>query len=55
MDYFSRALWAKILSNKRGKEIVGVLRKWFEKGPRPVEIITDNEKEFGNEELRKLC
>lgn len=55
VDYFSRALMAKVLVNKSAKEVTRVLKRWFENTIRPVELITDNGKEFDNEEVKKLC
>ncbi|KAI5151978.1 hypothetical protein ENBRE01_2475 [Enteropsectra breve] len=54
IDYFSRMLKVEILKDKSAESITEALKKCFENGYRPVEIITDNGREFCNERVKKL-
>lgn len=51
IDYFMR----KVIKSKQGLEIVTFLKDLCTQGKKPEEIITDNGKEFCNEQMRKLC
>ncbi|KAM0680297.1 hypothetical protein COBT_004158, partial [Conglomerata obtusa] len=53
--YFTRSIEASIIENKSGKQIVCHLKKWFENGFIPFEVITDNEKEFLDENFKDMC
>lgn len=53
IDYYTRLVWAKVLKDKRGSSIVEFMRQLCSSGIQPIEIITDNGKEFFNEE--NLC
>ncbi|KAF9756190.1 Transposon Tf2-9 polyprotein, partial [Nosema granulosis] len=55
IDYYTRIVWGKVLDDKRGSSIVEFVKQLCGNGMHPVEIITDNGKEFINDEMRKLC
>lgn len=55
IDYHTRMIWGTVLEEKRASLVVDYLTKLCRKGRKPKEIITDNGKEFANEELRIFC
>ncbi len=55
IDYHTRMVWGTVLNDKRSSSIVEFILKLCRNGRKPMEIITDNGKEFSNEEMRELC
>ncbi|KAF9749472.1 Transposon Ty4-H Gag-Pol polyprotein, partial [Nosema granulosis] len=53
IDYFTRLIGAVPIPDKRAETIIKCLEKWNEKGIKPEEIVTDNGREFVNDEMRK--
>ncbi len=53
IDYFTRIIGVVPIPDKSARTIIQCLEKWIERGIKPDEIITDNGKEFVNEEMRK--
>jgi hypothetical protein len=55
IDYYTKIVWGKVIEDKRGSSVVGFLKQLCGSGMKPVEIITDNGKEFSNEYMRNWC
>lgn len=55
IDYFTRRLWGKVIKSKQASEIMTFLKDLCTKGKKPEEIVTDNGKEFCNEQMSELC
>ena len=55
IDYFSRVVWTEVLAGRSASKVTEIMQRWFENERRPVEVITDNGKEFGNSTFKKLC
>lgn len=55
IDYFTRRAWARVVESKHATAIVSLIKELCSQGKKPEEIITDNGKEFCNEQLRELC
>jgi hypothetical protein len=55
IDYFSRMIWTRILPKKSAEEVKNVIKEWLNEGTRPIQLITDNGKEFSNEKFKRLC
>lgn len=54
IDYFSRFALGAVIGDKRGSTILNVVKEWCESF-KPEEFITDNGKEFSNEEFSEYC
>ena len=48
-------MWGTVLERKTGSNVVGFIRKLCKEGKKPEDIITDNGKEFINEDFRRFC
>ncbi|KAF9758258.1 hypothetical protein NGRA_3191, partial [Nosema granulosis] len=55
IDYYTRFLYGKIISEKSSKNIIQVLEEWFVNEVVPEEIISDNAKEFESTEYKEWC
>lgn len=55
IDYYSRAILGKVIGNKQATTVARVVKEWLEEWKGVTEMITDNGKEFDNEEFKKLC
>lgn len=54
IDYYTRFVMAKVIKSKSSTAILSVLKDWTSQNA-PEEIITDNGKEFCNENFEKMC
>lgn len=55
IDYFTRRVWARVLKSKQAMGIVNFIKDLCAQGKKTEEIITDNGREFCNEQMRELC
>lgn len=55
IDYFTRRLWARPLTSKSASAVVEFIKDLCKQGKKPEEIVTDNGKEFQNDQFRSLC
>lgn len=55
IDYFTRRLWGRVIERKSRQEIVQFIKDLCQQGKKPEELITDNGREFINEEFTSLC
>lgn len=55
VDYFTRRLWGRVLEGKQASEIVKFLKELCLQGKKPEELVTDNGKEFCNNQMDELC
>lgn len=55
IDYYTRALYGKIMQVRTTSEIIKVLKEWFSKSWYPEMLISDNAKEFESIEFGKWC
>ena len=55
IDYFTRRLWGRIIKSKSADEIVQFFKDLCTRGMKPEGIVTDNAKEFQNDQMRELC
>jgi hypothetical protein len=54
IDYFTRKVWGKVIESKKASEIVEFLKDICV-GEKPEEIVSDNGREFCNEEFKEVC
>ncbi|KAF9762435.1 hypothetical protein NGRA_2013 [Nosema granulosis] len=56
IDYFTRYLHGRVITDRSSNSIIGTLEEWFAKDGVPGKIVSDNAKEFGSLESRNwLC
>lgn len=55
IDYYSRAIRAKVMDNKKTETVVKTLNEWIKTWNKIEELITDNGKEFCSEMFRDFC
>lgn len=55
VDYFTRRMWARPLKTKSAAGVIEFLKDLCRQGKKPEEIVTDNGKEFQNDQLREIC
>ncbi len=55
IDYHTRLVWGTVLRKKTAESVTMFIRELCLNGNRPKELITDNGKEFNNEEFRNFC
>lgn len=55
IDVFSREAWAKVIGHKTGKSIIKCLREAIAEHGRPKIILSDNGREFKNQEVEDFC
>ena len=54
VDVFSKHAWVEPFKNKTGQSVTEALEKILEKGRTPINLQTDNEKEFYNKTFQSL-
>ncbi|KRH93392.1 LTR retrotransposon [Pseudoloma neurophilia] len=55
IDYFSRFIVTKAIKYKSSKTICDVIKEWIGLGYIPETLISDNGKEFMNENFKSMC
>lgn len=55
IDVFSREAWAKVIGHKTGKSIIKSLREAIAEHGRPKIILSDDGREFKNQEAEDFC
>ncbi|KAF9754348.1 hypothetical protein NGRA_3368, partial [Nosema granulosis] len=55
IDYHTRLVWGVVLNEKRGISVVNFLTDLCRMGKKPEEYVTDDGKEFDNEDFRLMC
>ncbi|KRH93832.1 LTR Retrotransposon, partial [Pseudoloma neurophilia] len=55
IDYFSRFIVTKSIKDKSAKTVCDVIKEWIGLGYIPETLISDNGREFMNEEFKSMC
>lgn len=55
IDYFTRVMSATVLRDKKAETVIAAIQRYYVRGLRPEELITDNGREFTSTTFKEFC